>query len=199
MGKLNVQHKDVYRRVTEQRVAANRTNAAKSTGPRTKEGKAIAARNAVKHGLLCDEVRIGEFPDEVREVFNVFRDMLLSRLEPEGQVEQLLAERVVAAAWRLRRAGRMEGLLTANEICSVADDRQIGLMLPGPHNKRDELAQAVSRLFHRGTYEQLSRYETRIERGMYKALHELQRLQGRRRGELVPPPLAVDIDVSGRI
>ena len=36
---------------SEARVAANRRNAAKSTGPRTAEGKAIVAQNAVKHGL----------------------------------------------------------------------------------------------------------------------------------------------------
>ena len=43
----------------------------------------------------------------------------------------------------------------------------------------------------------LSRYETSIERSLYKALHELERRQSARRGEPVPPPLAVDINVTG--
>jgi hypothetical protein len=43
----------------------------------------------------------------------------------------------------------------------------------------------------------LSRYETSIERSLYKALHELQRLQAARKGEAVPLPVAVDIDVTG--
>jgi hypothetical protein len=47
-------------------------------------------------------------------------------------------------------------------------------------------------------FSKLSRYETPIERSLYKALHELQRLQAARREESnVPPPVAVDVDVSG--
>ncbi len=48
-------------------------------------------------------------------------------------------------------------------------------------------------------FSKLSRYETAIERSLYRALHELlQRLQATRRaGGSVPPPAAVDVDVSG--
>jgi hypothetical protein len=47
-------------------------------------------------------------------------------------------------------------------------------------------------------FSKLSRYETAIERSLYKALHELQRLQAARRAEgNVQPPVAVDVDVSG--
>jgi len=47
-------------------------------------------------------------------------------------------------------------------------------------------------------FSKLSRYETTIERSLFKALHELQRLQAARgAGGNVSPPMAVDIDVSG--
>ena len=47
-------------------------------------------------------------------------------------------------------------------------------------------------------FSKLSRYETGIERSLYKALHELQRIQAARRAEgNVVPPLVVDVDVSG--
>jgi hypothetical protein len=50
-------------------------------------------------------------------------------------------------------------------------------------------------------FSKLSRYETTIERSLYKALHELQRLQSARgagsRESSIPPPVAVDVDVSG--
>ena len=47
-------------------------------------------------------------------------------------------------------------------------------------------------------FSKLSRYEAGIWRSLYKALHELQRLQvGRGAEGKVPPPVAVDVDVSG--
>ena len=35
---------------SEAKLTANRLNAKKSTGPRTLEGKAVVAQNALKHG-----------------------------------------------------------------------------------------------------------------------------------------------------
>ena len=43
--------------------------------------------------------------------------------------------------------------------------------------------------------DKISRYEAHLERCLYRALHELQRLQAARDG-LVPPPMAVDVNVN---
>ena len=42
----------------------------------------------------------------------------------------------------------------------------------------------------------LSRYELTLERSLYKALHELQRLQAERQGIPVRPPTAIDMTVE---
>jgi hypothetical protein len=47
------------------------------------------------------------------------------------------------------------------------------------------------------TLEKLSRYETTLERSLYKALHELERRQAARDGQTVPLPVAVDVNLSG--
>jgi len=47
-----------------------------------------------------------------------------------------------------------------------------------------------------GVLDKVSRYEAHLERGLYKALHELQRLQAARGGVYVPPPAAVDVDLT---
>jgi hypothetical protein len=46
------------------------------------------------------------------------------------------------------------------------------------------------------TLEKLSRYETTLERSFFKALHELERRQASRAGQAVPPPMAVDVNLS---
>jgi hypothetical protein len=47
-------------------------------------------------------------------------------------------------------------------------------------------------------FSKLSRYETAIERSLFKSLHELQRLQAARQAEgTLSPPVAVDVEVSG--
>jgi hypothetical protein len=38
---------------TQAQILANRRNAQRSTGPKTAEGKATAAKNATKHGLFA--------------------------------------------------------------------------------------------------------------------------------------------------
>ena len=84
---------------TEAQVVANRLNAQKSTGPRADEGKAKASQNAVRHGLLAQQVVIrGEDPGE----FEFYRQQMLGELAPAGAMESMLAQRVVGLARCLR-------------------------------------------------------------------------------------------------
>src|SRR5437773_11112766 len=61
------------------RLAANRANARKSTGPRTAKGKRRVGRNAMKHGL-CAMYGV-RLPSECGATFNTF----LFELEEELQ------------------------------------------------------------------------------------------------------------------
>ena len=47
---------------TDKQIIANRGNADKSTGPVTPSGKAIASRNALKHGLQVKK-KLGSIPE----------------------------------------------------------------------------------------------------------------------------------------
>jgi hypothetical protein len=66
----------------------------------------------------------------------------------------------------------------------------------------DETA-TLGRIFVRdadkaNAFAKLFRYEAAIERSIYRALHELQRLQAARRADgNVSPPAVIDVDVSG--
>ncbi|HEX2097775.1 MAG TPA: hypothetical protein VHF46_01790 [Rubrobacteraceae bacterium] len=89
---------------------ANRQNALKSTGPKTPEGKASARLNATKHGLLSQEVLL---PGEDEAALKELGERLRAELQPVGEMESLLVERIVDATWRLRRLSRVEaGIFT---------------------------------------------------------------------------------------
>ncbi len=90
---------------TEAQIEANRANAQRSTGPRTPEGKAIVARNAVRHGLLGEQI-IVEGEDRAR--FARHRDAMLRALVPVAEVEVTLAERLIGLSWRLQRVQRLQ-------------------------------------------------------------------------------------------
>src|SRR6056297_3038450 len=84
----------------ELQVQANQANAAVSTGPRTADGKAVASRNATRHGILTGQLLLDH---EDREAFDALVRELHDALVPVGTVELVLVERIAAAIWRQRR------------------------------------------------------------------------------------------------
>jgi hypothetical protein len=151
---------------SEARIAANRRNAAKSTGPRTEAGKAAARRNALRHGLTAEQIVMF---DENTEDFVAFHDELRVTLDPADAVEEMLAERIVLCAWRLRRASRTETELYA------AMTRREGSW------RCEHLGEAFRACD--GALKTLSRYETALDRALEKAYTMLERRQAQRRGE----------------
>ena len=170
---------------TEKQLEANKENAQLSTGPKTAEGMAISRFNAMKHGLLSKEILLeDEDEQELAELGKHFR----AELEPATHLEQILVDRVVANSWRLARVLRIER--------GMIDDDRRDTDFNGKAILKN-VGRAVSYDFsNHDTYGKLIRYESSIERGLYKALHELQRLQAVRNGEKILPPVAVDIDIS---
>ena len=97
----------------EKQVLANRQNALKSTGSRTPEGKAAVRLNALDRGLRSGEILL---PGEDGEALAELGDILTTELQPVGALENLLVARITAAAWRLRRLGRVEAGIFAREL-----------------------------------------------------------------------------------
>ena len=82
---------------SERQQVANRANAAKSTGPRTKAGKAKASQNARWHGLSA---ALGGEPGAVEEIERLTRAIVVEANRPD-----LIdcAQRVAEAEVDLRR------------------------------------------------------------------------------------------------
>jgi hypothetical protein len=106
------------------RAEASRRNGAMSRGPKTPEGKAHSAQNALKHGLRAQKHVV--LPGESATEFAALETALLEELVPEGALQSVLAQRVVAAAWRLSRAERLEVELFAHHL---RGERNLGLAL----------------------------------------------------------------------
>lgn len=84
------------------KVAANRRNAQKSSGPKTPGGKDRSRWNAVKHGLL--NKRLAVIDSEGNRVFVHLLASLSEDLRPQGALEELLVEKIAMGYWRLQVA-----------------------------------------------------------------------------------------------
>lgn len=210
-------------------IQANRLNAEKSTGPKSEEGKALVSQNATKHGLLSSQAVL---PWEESASLGALEEGLRAELQPKGELERVLVDRVASLVWRLRRAGKIEAAILAIEQ-HEADLKQtyaeIGkyserlepLFSSKPEKikildqqKYDEALQKQAEVRSRMNGEgailgrgftirannlmTLHRYETTLERSLFKALHELQRIQAMRLGVDVELPVAVDIQGDGK-
>ena len=90
--------------VSEKRIAANRRNAMRSTGPTSIIGKQRARANSSKHSILTRELVI----DEKEKVdFDALRNTLYSQLSPASALQQIAFDRIVNCCWRLKLAIRL--------------------------------------------------------------------------------------------
>jgi hypothetical protein len=156
---------------TAKKLAANKANAAKSSGPRTEEGKARAAQNGTVHGLRSASVLA---PWEDREELERFADAMLACLSPADELEKAVAERIVLATWHLRRAGAYEAQVLTAEL----NDQKAEHELDDPEfDPPADAGTVVRALLTAGLLPKLAGYQQRIEGSLYRAMHELEHLQ----------------------
>ncbi len=195
---------EVLSMATDRQIEANRENSKSSTGPRTAEGKAVVAGNAVKHGLTAATrvVIRDESPDE----FARMHAALHAETVTGSELERGLIDEVAAATWRLRRAARIERDMMDEDIrralwkkrhrARVYDERReehrlrlvaAGEMDPDeqfdpqpfdPLKKEALLGDQIRvRMLEDDGYAKLGRYEVQLRRGLYQAVRELRMLR----------------------
>jgi hypothetical protein len=189
-----------HRPVSPQRLAANRANAARSTGPRSAEGKARSAQNARKHQFTGSTFAVVRLED-LQEIAHL-RDDLVALYQPVNSQEIFALERVALAQHAILRGARLEsGFFTT--CLDQSFDRAgepIRLMDPVIAGDGDiEVTRAQNRNyllgdgFHRmaretNSFTLLLRYQAQAERHYRRAIQEFDRLKALRE-ELPTEPI----------
>jgi hypothetical protein len=143
------------RPISPKKLAANRANAQHSTGPMTPEGKEKSKFNAVKHGLTSRY-----FPNVIEagtaewEQLEAVRTDFLNHYQPIGPMEELMLEKVTIEYMRYRR-------LVERELALCVRNRG----------------------YYPEIVDKLTRYQTAINRQLYEAMKELERLQALRKAQ----------------
>jgi len=150
---------------TPKQIAANRLNAQHSTGSRSAEGKAASRSNPLKTGLYArSQVIAGEDPAELRAL----ADQYFLRWQPATPEESFLVATLIDAEWLLRRYALADAKIwdyQGTADCVRDDPNGIGLNF----------------IRCREYFPLLQRRADSAQRAFHRALHDLERLQAKRR------------------
>jgi hypothetical protein len=128
------------------KLAANRANAQKSTGPNTDEGKARSSQNAVKHGMFSHSLGIAAGPlGENREGYDTYLADLRARYQPEGQEEHTIVDRLASLWWEVARVTLASQQRLAKLVQQGIPAEQ-AIRFQEPYQKQaDRMERAISR------------------------------------------------------
>ena len=170
---------------TQSQINANRQNAKKSTGPKTPEGKAAASQNSIKHGLLA---RSNVLSSESQQEFDLHRNLLFEELAPATPMESILTDRIVSLTWRLKRTETLQTQTfeaidehtNKNPLTQFTESFLPKALKKAPAEPKPDLSLGQVIFFdfsNEKVLDRLQMYERRIEKSLYKAMQELQKLK----------------------
>jgi hypothetical protein len=149
------------------RAAINRRNAAKSTGPRSTDGKRRSSQNALKHGLRAESPLP---PCEDLPAFSVFRSHLEQELAPATFTQRELFDQIISVMWRLRRLPEAQAHLFIPELDKAADNENL--------SPAEVMARRFSDDASNG-FILLGRYERTLQNALLRMLRQYDQLSER--------------------
>lgn len=113
-----------------------RANGRRSRGPVTTRGKAVASRNATRHGLLAKLPPL--LVTEDLETFQGIVQGLIDEYQPQGATELLLIQQAAMGWLRLHRLWGVEAALASKAILEAQmRSRYPGIKIPGTLSSDD--------------------------------------------------------------
>jgi len=193
--------------ISQRKLAANRANAQKSTGPRTQQGKRKSSLNAQTHALRSRLSTDALVCQHEREDFQALSQALREELNPQTPLQHLLAERLALLAWKMRRTAAAEAALLDDTLTwrrqnqQQDNDRARRRNTESPKIKplptaADLVAQHARSPARQNPWLTLHRYDQATQREFHKTLKQYQSLQRRQEEDLDEETL-LDIHSAG--
>jgi len=161
--------------MTEAALAANRANAKKCTGPKTREGKFKSSLNALKHGLYSHTFII---KTEDVGIFENFSKSYIDEFQPATPSELELLKQLISAAWRRTRIA---------ELIQLRIDHAIDIVMatPTPRPAQNTNAHVTLRAFEHLEYQKPSfarqeAHEIRLASLFQRILGRLQSIRDKK-------------------
>jgi hypothetical protein len=154
------------------RAAVNKSNAQKSTGPRTEAGKQRSSLNALRHGLTGQTVVL---PTEDHSAYQRHSQAFLDEYQPNGATETQLAQCLIDTSWRLNRAAAVETNLFSLGITEMED--RVRANHP---DAEAALAMALTFRDNVHAFSNISIYAQRLSRQFERTLNQLRQIQAER-------------------
>ncbi len=178
--------------VSPERLAANRANAAKSTGPRSAEGKARSAQNARKHGFTASNFAVVRLED-LQAVAKLTED-LVALHQPRNSQELFALERIALCQQALLRSARLEvGLFTVclnesydplGEPVVLMNEELAGngdIQITRAQNRNFLMGEGFHRMAKRSNaWALFLRYQAQTERLYRRAVEDFERIKALR-------------------
>ena len=153
--------------MTAARMTANRANAQHSTGP---QDTSRTRFNGMQHGLTSKQTVL---PGESQEEYDSFRQEFLNDFDPQSAMERTLADRAIAAAWRLKRFQGVENAFYTDRIDAyLKDNPKAGPDAAMANLFIDPVESKKMSLF--------LRYQTNVQREYDKAVNEFRKARAER-------------------
>lgn len=168
---------------SEKLPAANRANAARSTGPRTHEGKARSAQNLRKPTFDPAAFPVAHVA-ELDSIAKLRADAIAS-YQPVNSQERFAVERIALTQQSLLRCAAIEsGFHTGFRNGTIARDvlpphmPTVDIQVAHIQNRNLRLAEGSQRVLRKsGAWQLLVRYQAQTERLLRSAIKDLERIR----------------------
>lgn len=173
--------------VSEARIAANRANAQKSTGPKDTSKTRF---NGVQHGLTAMHTLL---PWEHKEDLQAILDSFESRYQPVDDVERLLVKQVAVAYWRMERSLRIEKNILETVARGQAEDADLAFSQMHAGN-----LEAIAFMVAAENMDRFRRYDAHLQRAFERALKRVEQMASLRKPDAqpLPPPEPIERPVN---